>query len=231
MIARSLLLLLSAALLSTACSGHAKRSAEGTQAAAQTSASARPDSAEPMIVFLGTSLTAGPGLDPSQTYPALIQQKIDSAGLRYRVQNAGVSGETSAGARRRAEWLFQKVPQVLVIETGANDMLRGQSSDSAAANIQAIVDRAKELRPAPTIVLIGMQSLPNFGPDYARRFSNIYPRLARENGVALVPFLLAGVAGVDSLNQADGLHPTAQGHRIVAENVWKILGPVLEHRR
>jgi acyl-CoA thioesterase-1 len=178
---------------------------------------------------LGTSLTAGLGLDPSEAYPALIQLKIDSAGLPYRVQNAGVSGETSAGARRRTDWLFQKAPDVLVIETGANDMLRGQSPDSAAANIQAIMDRAKALKPAPRIVLVGMQALPNLGAAYTRPFAAIYPRLARENRVPLVPFLLTGVAGVDSLNQPDGLHPTAAGQRIVAENVWKTLRPVLEH--
>jgi acyl-CoA thioesterase-1 len=117
---------------------------------------------------------------------------------------------------------------VVVIETGANDMLRGQSPDSVAANIQAIIARAKSLQPTPRIVLVGMQALPNSGADYSRRFAAIYPRLARENAVPLVPFLLAGVAGVDSLNQPDGLHPTAAGQRMVAENVWKTLEPLLE---
>jgi acyl-CoA thioesterase I len=199
---------------------------------AQAASPAAPQPGAPgTILFIGTSLTAGLGLDPDQAYPALIQKKIDSAGLPYRVQNAGVSGETSAGARRRIDWLFQKRPDVVVIETGANDMLRGQSPDSVAANIQAIIDHARALRPEPRIVLVGMRSLPNFGPDYAKRFVAIYPRLARENQVPLVPFLLEGVGGVDSLNQADGIHPTAAGERIVAENVWKTLKPVLERPR
>lgn len=234
MIAPSLRTLVGLVLLAGACNGRPDQPANGTpanrtKAAAQpTPAGSRNPTAPATVLFLGTSLTAGLGLDPDQAYPALIQQKIDSAGLPYRVQNAGVSGETSAGARRRTDWLFQKSPDVVVIETGANDMLRGQSPDSVAANIQAIIERAKSLRPTPKIVLVGMQALPNYGSDYARRFAAIYPRLARENGVPLVPFLLAGVAGVDSLNQPDGLHPTAAGQRTVADNVWKTLEPLLE---
>jgi acyl-CoA thioesterase-1 len=179
------------------------------------------------VLFLGTSLTAGLGLDPEQAYPALLQAKMDSAGLRYRVVNAGVSGETSAGALRRIDWLLRDAPAVLVIETGANDGLRGQDPDSTRVNIQAIIDRARAVSPAPGIVLAGMEALPNYGPLYARRFRAIYPDLARRNGIPLVPFLLAGVAGVDSLNQADGMHPTAAGQRVVAATVWKTLGPML----
>ena len=185
----------------------------------------------PTVVFLGTSLTAGLGLDPEQAYPALVQAKIDSAGLRYRVVNAGVSGETSAGALRRIDWLLRDPPDVLVIETGANDALRGQDPDSVRANIQAIIDRAKAISPAPRIVLVGMEALPNYGPLYARRFRAIYPDLAKRNGVPLIPFLLTGVAGVDSLNQGDGLHPTAAGQRFVAQNVWKALAPLLARSR
>ena len=185
----------------------------------------------PAVVFLGTSLTAGRGLDPDLAYPALVQAKIDSAGLRYRVVNAGVSGETSAGALRRIDWLLRDPPAVLVIETGANDALRGQNPDSVRANIQAIIDRARAITRPPTIVLAGMEALPNYGPLYARRFRGIYPDLARQNRIPLIPFLLAGVAGVDSLNQPDGLHPTAAGQRIVAETVWKALEPVLKNGR
>jgi acyl-CoA thioesterase-1 len=188
------------------------------------------DLAAPTVMFLGTSLTAGLGLEPAQAYPALIQAKIDSAGLRYRVVNAGVSGETSAGALRRIDWLLRTPPSVLVIETGANDGLRAQSPDSLLANLQAIIDRAKAAVPPPRIVLIGMEALPNYGPVYAGRFRRLYPELAQKNGLPLVPFLLAGVAGVDSLNQPDGIHPTAVGERIVAATVWKTLGPVLEKR-
>jgi acyl-CoA thioesterase-1 len=172
------------------------------------------------VVFIGTSLTAGLGLDPSEAYPALVQQKIDSADLPFTAVNAGVSGETSAGARRRIDWVLREPASVVVIETGANDMLRGLDPDSLEANIQAIIDRARRQNPPPRIVLLGMRALPNYGLQYVRRFNSVYPELAKRNGLPLVPFLLAGVAGVDSLNQADMLHPTAVGQRRVAETVW-----------
>jgi acyl-CoA thioesterase-1 len=179
------------------------------------------------IVFLGTSLTAGLGLDPDQAYPALIQQKIDSAGLPFIAVNAGVSGETSAGARRRIDWLLREPVAVLVIETGANDGLRGQEVDSLAANIQAIIDRANRQQPHPHIVLAGMEAPPNYGAAYTRRFRAAYAELARRNHIPLIPFLLEGVAGVDSLNQSDLTHPTAAGQRRVADTVWRVLEPVL----
>lgn len=179
------------------------------------------------MVFLGDSLTAGYGLDPDQAYPALIQRKIDEAGLHYRVVNAGVSGETSAGARRRIEWLLAQPVAVLVVETGGNDGLRGQDPSATAENIQAIIDRARRPPSPPKIVLVGMEALPNYGADYTRRFRGIFPRLAKKNGVVLVPFLLDGVAGVRSLNQADGIHPTAEGQRKLAETVWRALRPLL----
>ncbi len=183
------------------------------------------------MVFLGTSLTAGLGLEPEQAYPALIQHKIDSAGLAYRVINAGVSGESSAGARRRVDWLLRSPVAVLVVETGANDGLRGLSPDSLRANIQAVLDRARALRPPPELVLVGMRVPPNLGRTYSRRFEAIYPELARENDAALVPFLLDGVGGMPQLNQADGMHPTAEGHRLMAETVWRVLEPVLRSTR
>jgi acyl-CoA thioesterase-1 len=178
-------------------------------------------------VFLGTSLTAGLGLEPEQAFPGLIQQKIDSAGLDYRVVNAGVSGETSAGARRRVEWLLREPIVVLVLETGANDGLRGLSPDSLRANIQAIIDRAKAMQPSVRIVLVGMRVPPNYGRTYSQRFEALYPELARANGAELVPFLLEGVGGVPSLNQPDGIHPTAEGQLKMAETVWRVLEPVL----
>ena len=182
----------------------------------------------PSVVFLGTSLTAGLGLDPEQAYPALIQRKIDSAGLNYRVVNAGVSGETSAGARRRVDWLFREPVAVLVVETGANDGLRGLPADSLRANIQSVLDRARTLEPAPRLVLIGMRVPPNYGLAYSQQFQRIYPELARSNGAELVPFLLEGVGGVAALNQPDGVHPTAEGQRVMAETVWGVLEPVLK---
>jgi len=179
------------------------------------------------ILFLGTSLTAGYGIDPDQAYPALIQQKIDSGGLPFRVINAGVSGETSAGALRRVDWLLQQPVSVLVVETGANDGLRGLSTDSLRSNIQGILRRARELQPTAELVLIGMRIPPNYGRAYSRSFEALYPELARESGATLVPFLLEGVGGISALNQADGVHPTAAGQRKMAETVWRTLEPIL----
>ncbi|HEY4648906.1 MAG TPA: arylesterase, partial [Gemmatimonadales bacterium] len=186
-----------------------------------------PAAARPTVLFLGTSLTAGYGIDPQEAYPALIQQKIDSGGLDFRVVNAGLSGETSAGALRRADWLFQQPVAVLVLETGANDGLRGLPADSLRANIQGILDRAKRLRPAPRLVLVGMKVPPNYGRHYGQQFESIYAELAKSNGAVLVPFLLEGVGGVRGLNQPDGVHPTAEGQRKMAETVWRVLEPVL----
>ena len=186
-----------------------------------------PSAERASVVFLGTSLTAGLGLEPEQAYPALIQQKIDSAGLPFRVVNAGVSAETSAGARRRVEWLLREPVAVLVLETGANDGLRGLPPDSLRANIQAVFDRARAIVPPPRLVLLGMRIPPNYGRAYTDRFQAVYPELARANGAQLVPFLLDGVGGIPRLNQADGIHPTAEGQRVMAQTVWRVLEPVL----
>jgi acyl-CoA thioesterase I len=186
-----------------------------------------PAGGTPTIVFLGTSITAGLGLDPEQAYPAVIQQKLDSAGFHYQVINAGQSGESSAGALNRIDWILRQAPAVLFIETGANDGLRGQSPEGVRSNIQAIIDRTRSRSPNTTIILAGMQALPNMGSRYVREFVALYPELAERNGLRLVPFILEGVGGVDSLNQADGIHPTPAGQEIVAENVWRVLLPVL----
>ena len=181
----------------------------------------------PVVVFLGTSLTAGQGLDPEEAYPALIQKKIDAAGLGYRVVNAGLGGDTSADALGRLDWLLRQKVDVLVVETGANDALRGQDPAATRENIRAILARAREHSPPPRLILVGMEAPRNLGDDYVRRFRAIYPELARESGAALVPFLLEGVGGIASLNQADGIHPTAAGHERMAETVWRVLEPVL----
>ncbi len=183
----------------------------------------------PLIVFLGTSLTAGLGLsDPSQAYPGLVQAKLDSAGLRYRVVNAGISGETSAGALRRVDWVMsQGEVAVLFVETGANDGLRGQDPDTLRANLDAIFARARTQNPAPLLILAGMEAPPNLGREYTSRFRAVYPEVASTHGATLLPFLLEGVAGVDSLNQADGIHPTAVGQQRIAEMVWAVVRGVI----
>jgi acyl-CoA thioesterase-1 len=192
-----------------------------------TPAASRAGAERKTIVFLGTSLTAGFGLDPSEAYPAVIQQKIDAASLPYRAVNAGVSGETSAGALRRIDWLLRQPVDVLVIETGANDGLRGQDPEATRENLRQLIAKARRREPPPRVVLVAMEALPNYGRDYGTRFRALYPELARETGAVLAPFLLDGVAGVASLNQPDGVHPTAAGQKRVADNLWKTLAPLL----
>lgn len=171
------------------------------------------------------------GLDPEEAYPAVIQQKLDSAGLAFRAVNAGVSGETSAAGLRRIDWLLQQPVAVLVLELGANDALRGQDLAAARQNLQAIIDRTRARYPAVRVIVAGMQAPPNLGARYTREFRDLFTELARANGAALIPFLLEGVAAVPELNQADGIHPTAEGARIMADNVWRVLEPVLRATR
>jgi len=180
------------------------------------------------ILFVGTSLTAGYGIDPQQAYPALIQQRIDSLGLNYEAVNAGVSGETSSGAVHRLPWLLKQPFDVFVLETGANDGLRGLPLDSLRANIQHILDEVKRTHPQAKILLIGMEALPNMGTAYAIGFRSIYAEVARKSGVTFLPFLLRGVAGVDTLNQPDQVHPNPRGAAIVAETVWGTLKGMLD---
>lgn len=180
-----------------------------------------------VILFFGDSLTAGYGVDPTQAFPALIQAKIDSRGWNFRVINAGLSGETTAGGLRRIDWVLQRPIDVLVLELGANDGLRGLPVEAAKQNLQAIIDRTRHKYPQVKIVLAGMQLPANLGRPYTARFRAIFPELAANNNATLIPFLLAGVGGVPALNLPDGIHPTAEGHKIVAENVWKVLEPLL----
>jgi len=172
------------------------------------------------MVFLGTSLTAGLGLDPDSAYPQLIQRKLDSAGVPMEVVNAGVSGETAAGLLRRLDWVLKRPAAVIVVETGANDGLRGQPVESTKATIGKILDRIAQEQPQAKVLLVQMEAPTNLGARYTRAFHDMYPALAREHGVTLLPFLLDRVAGVPSLNQADGIHPNDVGEHIVAENVW-----------
>jgi len=180
------------------------------------------------IVVFGDSLAAGLGVDPEEAFPALLQRQIDDAGWNYAVVNAGVSGDTTAGGLRRIDWQLQRKVDVLVLELGGNDGLRGIPVEATKANLQAIIDRAKQKYPRMQIVVAGMQMPPNMGEEYNAAFRRIFPDLAKANNAALIPFLLAGVGGQPELNQTDRIHPTAEGYRIVAENVWKVLKPLLE---
>lgn len=180
------------------------------------------------ILFFGNSLTAGYGLEPAQAFPALIQQKIDSLGLPYKAVNAGVSGETSAGGNSRIDWILKQPVDVFVLELGANDGLRGVPVAETRKNLQSIIDKVKAKYPEAQLVLAGMQVPPNMGATYAAEFKALFPELAQKNGMTLIPFLLEGVGGEASLNQQDGIHPTAEGAHILARNVWQYLRPLLQ---
>lgn len=212
------------ALITAACGGSPDGGAEA-RVGSDRAASAWADA--PVVLFLGTSLTAGYGLDVELAYPALIQHEIDAAGLDYRVVNAGVSGETSAGGLRRIDWLLREPVAVLVLELGANDGLRGLDPGAMKRNLAEIIARVRAAYPAVRVVIAGMEAPPNFGRSYTTAFRSVFWDLARETDAALIPFLLNGVGGVLALNQADGIHPTAKGHEVVAVSVWGVLGPVL----
>jgi acyl-CoA thioesterase-1 len=179
------------------------------------------------LLFYGDSITAGYGLDPGEAYPALLQQKIDDAGLQWKVVNAGLSGETTAGGLRRLDWILRQPVDIFVIELGGNDGLRGVAPETTRANLQTMIERIRAKQPRVTIVLAGMQIPTNMGRDYAQAFARIYPDLAEKNHATLIPFLLEGVGGIPELNQPDGIHPTAAGHRKVAETVWNVIKPLL----
>lgn len=189
------------------------------------------DSTARVVLFYGDSLTAGYGIDSEQAFPALIQARIDSLEWNYEAVNAGLSGETSAGGLRRINWVLRRSVDVLVLELGSNDGLRGIAPSSTAANLQGIIDKVKLKYPQVAIVVVGMQMPPNMGPDYTAAFRDVFPALAKDNDAALVPFLLEGVALVPELNLPDGNHPTPAGHRILADNVWQVLEPLLAARQ
>ena len=218
------------ALAAAACGAKPEPPATSTAATNATSATAAaPASTQPRIVALGDSLTAGLGLAPDQAYPALLQARLKGAGLDYEVINAGVSGDTSAGGLERLEWALQGNVKILIVALGGNDALRGLPADALAANLSQIIERARarQIR----VVLAGMEAPPNYGRDYIVSFHKVYPALAEKYQVAFVPFLLQNVAGLAELNQADGIHPTPAGARIVADNVWAVLKPLAEDAR
>jgi acyl-CoA thioesterase-1 len=179
------------------------------------------------ILFFGTSLTAGYGLESGQAYPELIQERLDSLKLPYKVINAGLSGETSAAGKGRIDWLLKQPLAVFALELGANDGLRGVPVEETTSNLQAIIDRVKSKYPNAKLMLSGMEVPPNMGTKYASDFRNMFKILAEKNQMTFLPFLLDGVAGIPKLNQKDGIHPTAVGQKILATNVWAKLEPLL----
>lgn len=179
------------------------------------------------ILFFGDSLTAGYGLSPQEAFPALIEKKFNAEGVTAKVVNAGLSGETSAGGLSRINWILRQPIDVFVLELGANDGLRGLPVEQTEKNLQAIIDKVKAKYPNVAIVIAGMQVPPNMGPDYTAKFRQIFPALAKKNNATLIPFLLEDVAGNEKLNLQDGIHPNAEGHKIVAENVFQIIGPLI----
>ena len=219
-----LLLFMSFTLLSCGESGKKEKS-EDSETSAENESDNEND--KKVILFFGDSLTAGYGLEKGEGFPEILQQKIDSLGLSYQVVNAGLSGETTSGGRNRIDWVLKQNVDIFVLELGANDGLRGIPISETKNNLQEIIDFVREENPDIEIILAGMQIPPNMGQDYTSEFREIFPDLAEKNDVYLIPFLLEDVAGIPELNQQDGIHPTAEGQEILAENVWDVLKPVL----
>lgn len=187
------------------------------------------DDDRPRIVAFGDSLTAGLGVAAEEAYPARLQRRLDEKGLRYRVINAGVSGDTTAGGVRRVDWVLKSRPDLVILELGGNDGLRGLKLDETKANLERIIKRCQDA--SVTVILAGMKLPPNYGTEYTKSFEAIYPALAKQYRVTLIPFFLDGVAGSASLNQADGIHPTSEGYRIIADKVLETVKPLLNGRK
>lgn len=221
-----------AATDSTASAAATTSTAERTTATSDTlrAPAARSDE-RPVVLFLGNSLSAGLGVPEDSAFPALVQQKIDSAGLGFRVVNAGVSGATSSDGLQQSGWLLRQRVDVLVLELGGNDALRGLPVAAMEQNLRGIIERFRARQPGIPVIVAGMEAPPNLGVQYTAAFRQVYPRLAREEHASLIPFLLEGVGGRPELNQPDHIHPTSAGHRIVAQNVWRVLEPVLRRLR
>jgi acyl-CoA thioesterase I len=190
---------------------------------------ARAVDTEPVIAVLGDSLTAGLGVAVGDAFPARLQARLHREGYRYRVVNAGVSGDTSASGLRRVEWVLRSRPEIVIVALGANDGLRGLGTAAMQSNLMQIVERLRAA--SARVLLAGMRVPPNYGDDYARRFADSFAEVATRTGVTLMPFLLTGVAGDSALNQPDGIHPTAGGHSVIADNVWTYLKPLLKRYR
>ena len=190
--------------------------------------SAETDQKRKTIIFFGDSITAGYGLSMEEAFPNLIQNKVDSLGLDYEVINAGLSGEATAGGLDRIDWILRGKPDVFVLELGGNDGLRGLNIDETEANLKAMIDKIKVANPNTKIFLAGMQIPPNLGQEYTKAFRDVFPKVAKDKNVELIPFLLVNVGGESSLNQSDGIHPNVAGHQIVAETVWSYVQKYLK---
>ncbi|MEO1013450.1 MAG: arylesterase [Bacteroidota bacterium] len=216
-------------LVLLSCGDKSQQKSNGDPSASSTSAKEEiSENGNGTILFFGDSLTAGLGLDSQEAFPAVIQETLDSLNLDFTVVNSGLSGETTASGINRLNWVLNQKADIFVLELGANDGLRGIPLTETRTNLQAIIDSVKEKYPDTDIILAGMQIPPNMGQDYTSEFRAIFPELAKKNNLPLIPFLLEGVAGNPELNQKDGIHPTAEGQRIVAANVWDILKDVVQ---
>jgi acyl-CoA thioesterase I len=188
------------------------------------------DSEPVNILFFGDSITAGYGIDQDQAFPALIQEKLDSLNWNARAINAGLSGETSSGGLRRLDWLLRQRIDIMVLELGGNDGLRGIDLNLTRSNLQEIIDKTRSVYPSAEIIIAGMQVPPNLGQDYTDQFRTMFFDLAEKNNLNLIPFILEDVAGIPELNLPDGIHPTPEGHKIMAETVWNVIRPVVKKK-
>lgn len=216
-------------LMLTSCGGNDSKQAEEQKTPPKEEA-AKPEAKqeEKVIIFFGNSITAGYQLDMDDAFPAIIQDYLDSLGYDYQVINAGLSGETTASGKNRISWVLRTTPDIFFLELGPNDGLRGLPLQETPKNLQAIIDTVKAANPDVKIIIAGMEVPPNLGQDYTEKFRSIFPKLAKENDAVLIPFLLDGVAGNPELNLSDGIHPTPEGHEMVADTVWNYLKPLLE---
>jgi acyl-CoA thioesterase I len=223
------LLIMLIGIVLVSCQPSAPKTGENTESTTKTDTTTQITTRQNVVIF-GNSLTAGYGLEPEQAYPALIQQKVDSLQWPFTIVNAGLSGETTAGGVTRIEWALKQSIDVFVLELGGNDGLRGIDPKLSEANLRTIIHKVRNKYPKADIVLAGMQAPPNMGQEYTKAFQSMYKRIADTEKVALIPFLLEGVGGIKALNLPDGIHPTVEGQKIVANTVWAILSPVLAAR-
>ena len=205
----------------------AEKKSESTDVEATSETITEAKSDEKTILFFGNSLTAAYGIDPEDGFPGLVQSRIDSLGLDYKVINGGLSGETTAGGLSRLDWFLEDEPYIFILELGGNDGLRGIQLSETKNNLLKIIDKVQSKYPETKIILAGMQIPPNMGQEYSKEFSELYPAVAAEKNVTLIPFLLDRVGGVPELNLPDGIHPTEEGHKIVAETIWPFIEAAL----